>query len=246
MLNGLASVPAPSVAAAGSTNQITGPTIVKLAVAEALHCGPAGLPSPLSQRVKVKVTAPVTPGAGSIVNAPVVESATTVPTPATVVVIVPATGETPFTVPTVNNGVKPTFPATSSASAAPTRRPSTAGIDRRMLAWSEPAPNARPGEVGASLTAVTLIVKVCAALSAGGAPSSTALSVIVDVPWALAAGVYVSVPVDDTAGAVENSAAFVLPVIVNVTVWPASPAGPGLIAVAQAATDCAPASSATV
>src|SRR3954454_22023311 len=90
-LNGLLSVPVPFVAAAELTNQITGPAMLKLAVAAALHCE-AGDPSPLSHTVKLKLTSPVTPGAGSTVNAPVVALATTVPTPAVVVVIVPAEG----------------------------------------------------------------------------------------------------------------------------------------------------------
>jgi hypothetical protein len=41
------------------------------------------------------------------------------------------------------------------------------------------------------------------------------LSVMVAEPFALAAGVYVSVPVELTAGPVENSAALVLLVIIE-------------------------------
>src|SRR6266508_6354157 len=137
--------------------------MLKLVVALALHWD-AGVPSPLSQTVKLKLTLPVTPGAGSIVNAPVAASATTVPTPAMVVVIVPPLGATPFTVPTVNVGAQPALPATSAASAAPTSRPSAAAIERFMFVSSEFAPYARPGEVGGSLTAVTVMSKVCVGL----------------------------------------------------------------------------------
>ena len=52
-------------------------------------------------------------------------------------------------------------------------------------------------------------------------------------------------PLDATAGATENRPAFVLPVTLKVSVWPASSAEPLLIAVAQPGTDCAPPSSAT-
>ncbi len=55
-----------------------------------------------------------------------------------------------------------------------------------------------------------------------------------------------SVPVEETDGPALNSAAFVLPVTLKVSVWPASFAGPGLMAVAQTATVCAPESSTTV
>ena len=103
-LKGLLSRPSPGPATAGFTNQITVPLMLKLAVAAALHALGAG-PSPLSQTVYVKLTLPVTPGAGSIVNAPVEALATTLPTPAIVAVIVPPTGATPLTVPTVKTGV---------------------------------------------------------------------------------------------------------------------------------------------
>jgi hypothetical protein len=55
----------------------------------------------------------------------------------------------------------------------------------------------------------------------------------------------VSVPVESTAGPALKSAAFVLFVTSNVSVWPASSAGPALIAVAQVATVWVPESSAT-
>src|SRR3954463_1331616 len=155
-LNGLVKVPVPFVAAAELTNQITGPAMLKLAVAAALHWD-AGVPSPLSQTVKLKLTLPVRPAAGSIVNAPVVALATTVPTPAMVVVIVPATGATPLTVPIVKVGLQPALPATSAASPAPASRPPAASSERCMFACSELAPKARPGEVGTSFTAVTVM-----------------------------------------------------------------------------------------
>src|SRR5262245_20151863 len=101
-LNGLAKVPTPFVAAAGSTNQVTGPEMVKVALTAPLHWEP-GLP--LSQTVKGKLTVPVTPGAGSKVKAPSAALATTVPTPAIVAVIVPPAGATPLTVPTAKSTV---------------------------------------------------------------------------------------------------------------------------------------------
>src|SRR5262245_15518625 len=73
-------------------------------------------------------------------------------------------------------------------------------------------------------------------------PLSCATRVIVDVPVALAVGVYVSVPVGDTAGAVLKIAGLLLPMTRNVTAWPLSDCGPGLMPVAHA-TACRPASS---
>ena len=52
-------------------------------------------------------------------------------------------------------------------------------------------------------------------------------------------------PVLETVGPAVNRAALVLPVMVKLTAWPDSP-GPGLMPVAQLATDCAPAEAATV
>ena len=52
------------------------------------------------------------------------------------------------------------------------------------------------------------------------------------VPLALGAGVYVSVPVDETAGATENSPALEFDVMTKETVCADSSAGPALIAVA--------------
>src|SRR5262249_12976137 len=121
-LNGLARVPLPLLAAFASTIQITGPAMLKVAFTDALHAD-AGVPSPLSQIVKLKLTLPVTPAAGSIVNAPVEAFATTVPTPEMVVVIVPPDAETPLTELTVNVGVQLGLPATSAASEALCRRP---------------------------------------------------------------------------------------------------------------------------
>src|SRR5215208_3271474 len=48
VLNGLASVPVPPIGAFTSTNQITGPLMLKLADTAPVHCE-AGSPSPLSQ-----------------------------------------------------------------------------------------------------------------------------------------------------------------------------------------------------
>ncbi len=66
------------------------------------------------------------------------------------------------------------------------------------------------------------------------------------MPLANAAGVYVNVPSDATAGWVLNRAVFVLPVTLKVSVCAASSAGPALIAVAHDATVCGPAFSMTV
>jgi hypothetical protein len=54
------------------------------------------------------------------------------------------------------------------------------------------------------------------------------------------------VPLESTAGPALKSAAFVLFVTANVSVCPASSAGPGLTAVAHGPTVCGPESSATV
>src|SRR5262249_21871906 len=102
-LNGLARVPTPFVAALGSTNQITGPAMLKVMFTGVLQRPGAGLP--VSQTVNGKVTVPVLPGAGSKVKAAVVALATTVPTLAMVAVMVPLTGATPLTVPTVSVAV---------------------------------------------------------------------------------------------------------------------------------------------
>src|SRR5918995_7086826 len=125
VLNGLASVPLLLVPAAGLTNQVTGPEMLNVTLAAVLHAVP-GLP--LSQTVNGKLTVPVTPGAGSKVKAPVSASATTVPTFAIVVVIVPLTGATPLTVPTSRSSVKPA--SFTSASVASLSRPSAVAIDR--------------------------------------------------------------------------------------------------------------------
>src|SRR5262245_9159814 len=128
------------------------------------------------------------------------------------------------------------------------------------MAVAQPATVCRPAsspevgpapatKLGASLTAVTVIVKLC-----GGdvstppltvPPSSFRTSVIVAVPLAFDAEVNVNVPVGDTAGAALKSVGFVLPVTLNVSVWPVSP-GPWLIAGAQLAIVCAPLSSSAV
>ena len=99
--------------------------------------------------------------------------------------------------------------------------------------------------VGASLTAVTVIVKVCAALvSTPGEvpPLSTAKPVTVATPLALAAGVKVRVPAVLMAGWTLNSA-LLLFVTVKLTVCADSFAGPAEMLVAKLATVCAPASS---
>src|SRR5262249_25895071 len=89
---------------------------------------------------------------------------------------------------------------------------------------------------GASLTGVTVIVKLCGALVStppfAVPPSSWRSTVMVALPKALAAGVKESVPVGETAGPAPKRAAFVLPVTWKATVWLAS-LGPGERAVAH-------------
>src|SRR6185503_8298839 len=59
-------------------------------------------------------------------------------------------------------------------------------------------------KLGASLTAVTLIVNVAGAVLAP--PSSVAVYVTIALPFAFAAGVNVSVPLPEIAGCTENNA----------------------------------------
>src|SRR4029077_10254479 len=110
--------------------------------------------------------------------------------------------------------------------------------------WSAPLVKA-----GTSFTAVTAMVKVCAALVSDPPlampPLSCRATVTVAVPFALAAVVYVNVPLAAIAGCVANSALLLL-VTVKLSAWPISSAGPALIDVAHAATVWAPASSSTV
>ena len=76
-------------------------------------------------------------------------------------------------------------------------------------------------KLGAALTAFTVMVNCWVGLSStpplAVPPSSTAFSVIVAVPLAPAAGVYVSVPVGDTAGPAENSAVLVFALMLKLT-----------------------------
>jgi hypothetical protein len=105
-------------------------------------------------------------------------------------------------------------------------------------------------KLGASLTGVTVMVKDCEALVSTPPPAvpplSCAATLIVALPLALGAAVYVSVPSAATAGPALNSDGFEFPVTLNETVWPDSSAGPALIAVAQPATLCGPPSSSEV
>ena len=105
-------------------------------------------------------------------------------------------------------------------------------------------------KLGTSFTALTVMVNVCAALvltpPLAVPPLSDNVTVIVAAPLAFGAGVYVNVPLAATLGCTEKSAALVLLVTMNVSVWPDSSAGPALIAVAQSGTLCAAASSLTV
>ncbi|MPM87169.1 hypothetical protein SDC9_134263 [bioreactor metagenome] len=105
-------------------------------------------------------------------------------------------------------------------------------------------------KLGASFTAVTVIVKVTeSAVSSpplAVPPLSLNTTVTVVLPLALAAGVKVKVPViGSMLGCVENNALLLL-VTVKLKTCPASSAGPFDRSVAQFATVCAPASSFTV
>ena len=100
-------------------------------------------------------------------------------------------------------------------------------------------------KLGASLTAVTVIVKVCGADVStpplAVPPLSCSVSVIVAVPDGVGRGrVGQRAGRRRPPGPALNSAAFVLLVTLKVSVWPASFAGPALMAVAQPATVCAP------
>ncbi len=108
---------------------------------------------------------------------------------------------------------------------------------------------AMAASVGASFTAVTLIVKVCGALVStppkAVPPLSCATTVTVAEPFAFVAGVKVSVPLDAMAGCVRNSALLSF-VTAKVTTWPDSFAGPGEMPVRKLAVVLAPESSSTV
>ena len=87
-------------------------------------------------------------------------------------------------------------------------------------------------KLGGSLTPVTLIVKVWTALVSSPPlaipPLSLMETLTVAEPTWLAAGVNVSVPLELTAGSVENRPVLSL-VTMNDTVWPDSLDGPSLI-----------------
>ena len=76
-------------------------------------------------------------------------------------------------------------------------------------------------------------------------PSSIAVTVTDANPFASAAGVNVNAPAPSMAGCTENNPLLSLDTL-KLTVWPASSAGPGEIAVAHPAAVCAPASSNTI
>ena len=99
--------------------------------------------------------------------------------------------------------------------------------------------------VGGSGCAVTWIVKVCDVLVSlpplAVPPLSTACTVTVAVPEAFGAGVKVSDPSAATAGCPPTVKSRLLEFMTaNVTLWPDSSAGPGLIAVAQPGVDLRP------
>ena len=78
-----------------------------------------------------------------------------------------------------------------------------------------------PGlKLGRSLTTVKVIVNVWVGLSSVvPPPSSWAWRVTVETPFASAAGVYVSVPPELTAGRAEKSEGLVALSTMNETVW---------------------------
>ena len=75
-------------------------------------------------------------------------------------------------------------------------------------------------KLGASLTGVTVITNVCAGEMStpplAVPPSSLSVSVIVAVPLALAPGVNVKAPAEETVGPTLNKLGFVLLVTLNV------------------------------
>ena len=105
-------------------------------------------------------------------------------------------------------------------------------------------------KLGASFTAFTVMVKVSGVLVScpplAVPPSSWSSSVMSAEPLASSAGVYVSAPVASTPGPAANRPELVLPVMLKVSAWPDSSAGPALIFVAQLGTFWAPASSVTL
>jgi hypothetical protein len=76
-------------------------------------------------------------------------------------------------------------------------------------------------------------------------PSSCRPTTTCDEPLAFSSGVYLSVPSGLTLGELKKRVLRTT-ITLKVSVWPASSAGPALIAVAQPVTICAPASSATI
>ena len=103
--------------------------------------------------------------------------------------------------------------------------------------------------VGASFAALSVRVKVCAALVStpplAVRPLSCAVTVTVALPLAFVAGVKVSVPAAPIAGwALKRALASF--VSVKLTVWADSSAGPAEMLVAKPLWFCAPASSTTV
>ena len=74
-------------------------------------------------------------------------------------------------------------------------------------------------------------------------PSSCSQTVTVAAPLALGAGRYVNMPVPASMAGGRANRAGLSVVVRKVSVWPASPAGPAEIAVAQPGTVCIPASS---
>jgi hypothetical protein len=104
--------------------------------------------------------------------------------------------------------------------------------------WSAPFVND-----GASFTAVRVIQSLFQVSAPPFAvpPSSLSLTLIVAVPLAFAAGVYVKSPVTGLiAGATLNNDGLLFSVTANVNVCPLSFAAPFDIALAQPATLCAP------
>ena len=139
----------------------------------------------------------------------------------------------------------------AASSAGPVLIAVAQGVTVCAVAFCNTLTSAPLTKLGASLTAVTLITKLCVALvstpPSAVPPLSLMRTVRVAVPLALAAGVKVRSPLAPlTAGAALNKAALLLLTISKLSVCADSQAAPALRAVAHPATVCAAASSSTV
>src|SRR5687767_4515033 len=88
---------------------------------------------------------------------------------------------------------------------------------------------------GSSFTGPTVMVKLCGADVSAPPPLSESVTVMVELPNAFALSEKLRTPVDEIDGPLAKSDGLLLPVMLKVTVWPDSSAGPALMPVAQAA-----------